>query len=97
MQHVSGVQQQLRRGMIELVGVHGADDAGLVDDLLEVRQQFTDPGAVAADLLEAVGRAQHLLIWTHESRAVRVAVLRGGFPVSLVQQRLVVQQVMVRR
>ena len=56
----AGVQEQLGRRVVELVGVHRRMIASSSATLGDVRQQLGDPRAAGAVLAELVGRAQQL-------------------------------------
>jgi len=76
--------------------VHRTHDANVVNDRLEVRQQLADPRAGLADLLELVRRAEHLRVGLYERRPAGVNLFGCGLAVALIQQRLVIQQVVLR-
>ena len=94
----AGVQEHLRRGMIDLLGVQRADDAQLVGNAGQVRQQFGDLLAalpVRAELVLAAGQ-RHLA--ADESEALAAGQLLGaGFAVVFHQGRLRIEQVKLRR
>src|ERR1700761_9501884 len=57
---IAGLYQKLGRGMIELVGAQGFDDAQIVNHPLQMRQPVGNPGAVFSGLMKRELRAQHL-------------------------------------
>ena len=65
----TAIEQKLRGGVVELVGVHGIDDSHLISLLTEVGQEFGDPGAALSVLAEFVGGAEDFGVAFDESEA----------------------------
>ena len=74
----AGEDQQLGRGVVELVGVHRVDEAQLVGHLGQVRHGVGKPEARLAVLLERPPRAQQLGRAGGEGEALALGVLRRG-------------------
>ena len=84
--------------MVELVGVHRADDGQLVGDGGEIRQQFGHFDARLAVFGELVRRAEHLRHALDEREPLLLEERFGaGLAVQLLQLRLVVEQFELRR
>ena len=66
---VAGVQERDRRVVVDGLGVQGLDDADVIRDGLDVRDEVTDPGAMLAAGLAF-----------HERGPDRVALLSGSHP-----------------
>ena len=83
--------------MVELVRIHGADDCNVIHDSGGIRQQLAHPRPVAANLLELVGRAQHLRHALDESKPFALHErFRAGLHVQLDQLRLVIEHIQCR-
>ena len=97
----AGLEKRDGRAVVDRLGEHRADDAQVVGDLCGVRQQFADPRAALAMLLELIGRANHRqarLVATHAGEPLALPHAVGQFlAVVLVQQRLVIEQINLRR
>jgi hypothetical protein len=87
------VHLQQRRLVIGRVGVHRADDAALVDHLLEVRERFGDLDARPAALLELQRRRKEAGAPGRLLVALGVGLLAGIFR----QRRLGIEGVEVAR
>ena len=94
----AGEEQQLGRGVVELVGVHRVDEAQLVGHVGQVRHGVGEPDARLAVLGELPPRAQQLGRAGGEGEALALGELVGArLAVALDQLRLVVEQIEVRR
>ena len=90
---IAGLDQQLRRGMVELVGAHGLDDAEIVDLLFQVRQPVGDPGAALSRLVKGKLRAQQFGHAADEGKALSLQKRsRTILAMKLLQFGLVVEQ-----
>ena len=86
----AGDEGELRGGMVDAIGRHGADERDFVDHLLEVRQQVGDRAAALAVLLEFPG-ARHDLLGAVQGAAFDFE--RRGLAVVLEQSRLGIEHV----
>ena len=94
---VAGVDQQLRRAMVELVGVHRLDKANVVHHRTEMRQPVRQPRPGLAVLLERKLRTQHLRDPLDEGELFAFEeFLRALFAVVFHQLRFVIEQLMLR-
>ena len=92
------IEQQLGRRVVELVGVHRADDAHLVGDGVQVRHGVDIHMPALAVLRERPRRAQQLRHARGEGEPLPLEESIGAvLAVALDQFRLVVEQVQVRR
>ncbi len=95
---VAGEQQQLGRGVVELVGVHRLHQRDVVGDAVEVRAGVAHPQAGLAVLAELAGRAHELRHAGGEGEGAALEDrVRTVLAVALHQLRLVIEQVEVRR
>ena len=87
--------------MIDGLGDHRSDDAQVVDDPGRVRQEIGDPRAAGAVLLEPelrTGERQRRLVAGHARQALALPHrVRQLFAVALVEHRLVVERLHLRR
>lgn len=94
----SGKEHQIGRSVIELVGVHRADDRQFIGNPGDVRQQLADPGSSLAVLRELMGRPQHFRVPLDEREfLVLEQFIRAGLHVELYELGLVVEQILLRR
>ena len=56
----AGVQQKLRRGVVELLGVHRLDDRDIVEHVRQMLPDLAEPRAARSMLREFERRAEHL-------------------------------------
>ena len=80
----AGVEEELGRGVVELIGLHRAHQGDAVGDPLEVGQQLRDLLSVAAVATELVWGAQDL--WSSSNEGEGLALeqfLRAGDIVEL--------------
>src|SRR5579871_2570808 len=97
-QLMAAVHKYLRRGVVELVGMHRADDADIVHDLRQIRQLTGDLGSRLPVALESVRGAQQFGRAFDKREPLSLNELLGDLlAVVLVQFRLVVQQIELRR
>jgi hypothetical protein len=93
---VPGEREDLRRGVVERVGVHRPHDRDVVDHRAEVREQLAEFGAGLAVLLELELRAEQLAVRVDERGPVVLEQLRRRQgAVELGELRLVVEQLEV--
>ena len=85
------------RLMVFVHVVHGADDRNLIDHLSRVRQQFAHPRAALAMPGKLPMTAHHLALHAAPGRGDLGEFLRCFLPVILVQRRLGIKQVHLRR
>ena len=97
----AGLEERDRRVVVDRLGVHRADEAELVDDLGRLRQELADPGAdcpCRRELEDRAGQRQGRLVRRHARQPLphpdRVGQVLAVHPV---QQRLVIEQVELRR
>ena len=91
---VAGVHEDLGRRVVELRGVHRAQDGDVVGDRPQVRQQLGDLGAGLAVAGEAVGRAEQARRAPDECEPLALEDVLGGVgAVELRELRLVVEQI----
>ena len=94
----TGVQEQLRRGVVELVGMHGLDEAEVIRDLVQVRDGIRHPDAVFTVLLEGAWRPHELGRAAGEGEGFTLEEgVRAVLAVPFHQLGLVVKHVKVRR
>src|SRR5689334_6604933 len=94
---MSSELEDLSRPVIELRGVHGANNSDVVYDLRSVGQKAGEPCTRLAVLLELPWRFLQLWCSTDESEAFTVdQTFRNRFLVALGQGRLVVEHVYMR-
>ena len=95
----AGVHERVRRVVIDLLGPHRADDADVVGDAADVREQLADLLAGLAELLEAVLRAEadQLLALQLRDLLALGERLRHRLAVHLGELGLVVEGFEVRR
>ena len=95
---MTGEEQQLRRGVIELIRVHGADQAHLIGDGVEVRAGIAH-GDAAFAIARKGTRCAHEL--RHAGGEGEAAAFENGIgavlPAALHELRFVIKQVEVRR
>ena len=95
---MAGVHEDLRRRVVELVGLHRADDRDVVGDRREVRQQLGDLGARLPVPLELERRAEQLRRALDEREPLALDQLLGDvLAVVLRQLRLGIEQIELRR
>ncbi len=84
--------------MVELVGVHGLEEAHLVYQFREVRQVLRHPGPRLPVLLKRRLRPQHLRHALDEGKPLPLQQRLGAvLPIQLLQVRLEVEQLQLRR
>ena len=89
----AGVQEELRRGVVELVGLHRAEEADLVEDPLEPGQAVGDPHPRLRLLVEREDRPEELRGAPDEGEPLPFEELaRAVLAVELGQLGLVVEQ-----
>ena len=94
----AGVQKHLRRGVVDLIGVQGLHHADVVRHGAQVRQQLAQLQAALAMALKFEFGARQLHLAADEGKALALSQLLGAvLAVHLLQQRLVVVQIQLRR
>ncbi len=94
----AGVHQQLRRTVVELVGVHGLDEAHLVHHRRQQRQPVGHPLAAFAALPEGILRAEHLRHPLDEGELLPGQQRRRAIlAIQALQLRLVVEEFQLAR
>ncbi len=97
----AGLHVRDGRAMVDGLGVHALDEAQVVGNLGRVRQQIAQPGAALAVLLKLERRTdqrQARLVARHAGQTLLAANFgRQLGTVLFVQQRLVIEQVDLRR
>ena len=92
------MQEQLRRGVVELVGVHGLDEAEVICHLVHVRDGIRHPDAVFPVLLEGARAAHELGGATGEGKHLALEKgVRAFLTVPFDQLGFVVKHIKVRR
>ena len=94
----TGKEQQLRGGMVELVGEHRLDDTQFVGDVLQVRKGVGHPDPAIAMLRELPRRAEEFGNAGGKGEGLALdELVRGFLTVEANKFGLVVKQVEVRR
>ncbi len=96
----AGEEERHRRGVVDRVGAHRANDADIVGDGARVRQKVAEPLPAAAPLAEAGDPRQHKLALALRHGRQTLPHLhrrRQQFAAPPGQARLVIEQVHVRR
>ncbi len=84
--------------MVELFRIHGTDDGDIIHNSSRIRQKLAHPGPIAADLLELVGRTQHLRHAFYEREPLALHErFRAGLHIQLNQLGLIVEHIQSRR
>ena len=92
------MHEKLGRGMVELIGMNRLQEADIIDNLAEMRQQVRDPGPRLAVLLERGLWPQHLGHAHNKGEALAVQERLGAVePVEAVKVWLMVEEFELRR
>ena len=67
---IAGLNQQLRGGMVELIGAHRLDETKIVNMFFQVRQTVRNPLAALARLMKWILRAEKLWYTGEEGKAL---------------------------
>lgn len=93
----AGEDEQLRRRMIELIGMHRTDEGQVIDHRREVRQQLADPCSALSMLCKLVRTSQQLRVPLDEGEPLSLEqLIRAGLQMVLVEERLVIEQSVLR-
>ena len=88
------MQKKLRRRVVELFGMHRADDADIIDHGTETGKETADPLATLAMLGVVEYRPHHLWLPLDEGEAFAFEIFVGAdLAVILGQGRLVLKQI----
>src|SRR5690606_19376896 len=94
----AGIDEELRRGVVELVGPHRADHAQLVGDPVEMRERVGEPHAALAISREGPSRAEEHRRARSEREALAAKVALGArLAIETHELGLVVEEIEVRR
>jgi hypothetical protein len=94
----AGVKKQLRRGVIELLGVHRLHDRNVIQNVGQVLPDFAEPYAVPAVLGEFERRTKHFRHAFDEGESFALEeFIRAILSVEPDQRRLVIEQIKLRR
>ena len=92
----AGAHDDLARGVVESVGVHGLDEGEVVRDFSQARKKLREFGTRLSMFGELELGAEQGGVWVDEGGAVIFdQICRGRFAVPLGQLRLVVEQLQV--
>ena len=91
---IAGMDQKLRRGMIELVGLHRLDEAQIVHLLFQMRHPVGNPGAALSRLVKGKHRPQQLGDALDEGEAFPSEEgLRAVMAVETLEHRLPIEKI----
>ena len=97
----AGLKERDRRVVVDRLGEHRLDEADVVDDLAMMRQQLAEPRArlaVLGEFEERAGERDRRLLGRHAGEPLAAADVFGQLlAVLLVEQRLVVEQILLGR